>query len=250
MPAELHAGLADCAAQQPDLALQLVDTVLTEPLERCVRLGHESADRRRAAGLLRVLATDLDDVARQLGDPARVFVHLGRHAGEEVQLHAPPALRVRAVDRGVQVVLGDELVEDLPDPPRAAFGRERQPRPADLLDLARDADGERVDAQRRQRQAHAPGARRQVSGRAATSGSADHGLHRNGAPDADARAPAEAIPGQSISRLWRGVREVIENFTADFELTMALAGCRTVAEIDREALVPAESLGSVAPTSA
>src|SRR4051794_13150820 len=30
VPAELHAGLADCAAQQPDLALQLVDAVLAE----------------------------------------------------------------------------------------------------------------------------------------------------------------------------------------------------------------------------
>ncbi len=49
---------------------------------------------------------------------------------------------------------------------------------------------------------------------------------------------------------YRGVREVLENFTADFELTMALAGCRSLAEIDREALVPADSLGSATPTSA
>jgi lactate 2-monooxygenase len=34
-----------------------------------------------------------------------------------------------------------------------------------------------------------------------------------------------------------GVREVIRNFVADFDLTMGLAGCRSVAEIDREALV-------------
>jgi lactate 2-monooxygenase len=34
-----------------------------------------------------------------------------------------------------------------------------------------------------------------------------------------------------------GVREVIENFVADFDLTMGLAGCRSVAEIDREMLV-------------
>jgi lactate 2-monooxygenase len=36
-----------------------------------------------------------------------------------------------------------------------------------------------------------------------------------------------------------GVREVIENFQADFDLTMGLAGCRSVAEIGREALVRA-----------
>jgi isopentenyl diphosphate isomerase/L-lactate dehydrogenase-like FMN-dependent dehydrogenase len=35
------------------------------------------------------------------------------------------------------------------------------------------------------------------------------------------------------------VRQVIENFNADFELTMGLAGCRSVAEIGAEALVPA-----------
>jgi isopentenyl diphosphate isomerase/L-lactate dehydrogenase-like FMN-dependent dehydrogenase len=33
-----------------------------------------------------------------------------------------------------------------------------------------------------------------------------------------------------------GVREVIENFMADFDLTMGLAGCRSVGEIGREAL--------------
>jgi lactate 2-monooxygenase len=36
-----------------------------------------------------------------------------------------------------------------------------------------------------------------------------------------------------------GVREVIRNFIADFDLTMGLAGCRSVAEIGPETLVPA-----------
>jgi lactate 2-monooxygenase len=36
-----------------------------------------------------------------------------------------------------------------------------------------------------------------------------------------------------------GVREVIQNFNADFELTMGLAGCRSVAEISSDALVVA-----------
>jgi isopentenyl diphosphate isomerase/L-lactate dehydrogenase-like FMN-dependent dehydrogenase len=34
-----------------------------------------------------------------------------------------------------------------------------------------------------------------------------------------------------------GVREVIENFMADFDLTLGLAGCASVAEVGREALV-------------
>jgi lactate 2-monooxygenase len=37
-----------------------------------------------------------------------------------------------------------------------------------------------------------------------------------------------------------GVREVIQNFTADFDLTMGLAGCNSVAEISRESLVRQE----------
>jgi isopentenyl diphosphate isomerase/L-lactate dehydrogenase-like FMN-dependent dehydrogenase len=36
-----------------------------------------------------------------------------------------------------------------------------------------------------------------------------------------------------------GVREVVANFLADFDLTMGLAGCRSVAEIGPETLVPA-----------
>ncbi len=35
-----------------------------------------------------------------------------------------------------------------------------------------------------------------------------------------------------------GVQEVVRNLAADFDLTMGLAGCRCVAEITREALVP------------
>ena len=34
----------------------------------------------------------------------------------------------------------------------------------------------------------------------------------------------------------RGVREVIRNFKADFDLTMGLAGCRSVGDIGRERL--------------
>jgi lactate 2-monooxygenase len=37
-----------------------------------------------------------------------------------------------------------------------------------------------------------------------------------------------------------GVRETIENLSADFELTLALAGCVSVAEIGPQSLAPAE----------
>ena len=36
-----------------------------------------------------------------------------------------------------------------------------------------------------------------------------------------------------------GVREVLQNFKADFDLTLALAGCRSVAEIGPENLASA-----------
>jgi isopentenyl diphosphate isomerase/L-lactate dehydrogenase-like FMN-dependent dehydrogenase len=35
-----------------------------------------------------------------------------------------------------------------------------------------------------------------------------------------------------------GVREVVQNFAADFDLTLGLAGCRSVAEVDAGCLVP------------
>jgi isopentenyl diphosphate isomerase/L-lactate dehydrogenase-like FMN-dependent dehydrogenase len=43
-----------------------------------------------------------------------------------------------------------------------------------------------------------------------------------------------------------GVREVIENLAADFDLTMGLAGCRSVGEIGPDAVVPAPGLESAA----
>ena len=98
--------------------------------------GHEAADRHRGARALRVLLADRHDVLRQLGDAERVVVGLGRQAGEEVELHPPPALRERGVDRGVEVLLGDQLVDHLAHPPRAGLGREREAGAAHLLDLA------------------------------------------------------------------------------------------------------------------
>jgi isopentenyl diphosphate isomerase/L-lactate dehydrogenase-like FMN-dependent dehydrogenase len=56
-------------------------------------------------------------------------------------------------------------------------------------------------------------------------------------PGDAARAVAEGIDGV-------GVREVIENLAADFDLTMGLAGRRSVAEIGPDALVPALGLAS------
>jgi hypothetical protein len=42
------------------------------------------------------------------------------------------------------------------------------------------------------------------------------------------------------------VRDFLLNLAADFDLTMGLAGCRSVAEIGRDALVPAPGAPGVA----
>ena len=47
-----------------------------------------------------------------------------------------------------------------------------------------------------------------------------------------------------------GVREVIENLAADFDLTMGLSGCRSMSEIGPDAVVSAASLADAPATSA
>ena len=92
MPAHLRCTLAKIVAQHVDLAMQFFGAVLTEPLERSVRLRNEAPDRHRATRLLGVLLPDLDDVACEFGDAEGVLVHLRRQPDEEVQLHPPPTL--------------------------------------------------------------------------------------------------------------------------------------------------------------
>jgi lactate 2-monooxygenase len=46
-----------------------------------------------------------------------------------------------------------------------------------------------------------------------------------------------------------GVRELLLNLAADFDLTMGLAGCRSVAEIGPEAVAPAQNLSGGAPAA-
>jgi lactate 2-monooxygenase len=43
-----------------------------------------------------------------------------------------------------------------------------------------------------------------------------------------------------------GVREVLQNFVADLDLTMALSGCTSIGEIDRDALVRIADVGAPA----
>jgi hypothetical protein len=123
VPLELDAADARRrVAQQVDLATQLVDSVLPEPLERRVRLRHEPADRGGDRCARRVALADGDALGGERGDPERVGVSLGRQPGEEVQLESLPTLAERGLDGAEEVVLGDELVDHLAHPPAATAG--------------------------------------------------------------------------------------------------------------------------------
>ena len=152
VPLELDAPVAaQLVSEEVHLAGELLPRVLTEPLERRERLGHEPADRHGDRRVLVVLPADLDAVPGERGDAERVLVGLGGQPGEEVELHPPPALAEGRIDRFVQVLLADELVDDLPHAPGAGLGGEGEPGAAAPADLAGDAHPERVDPERRQR---------------------------------------------------------------------------------------------------
>src|SRR4029453_6667513 len=114
----------------------------------------EPAHRRLHGHAPVVGAADLDAVAGQVEDAERVLVGLGRQPGEEVELDPPPAGPEGAVDRAVEVLLADELVDDLTHAPGAGLGGEGEAGAAGLLDLAGDADGEGVDPQAGQADRH------------------------------------------------------------------------------------------------
>jgi len=105
---------------------------LAEPLGTGCGARDEPADRTvHVACLLyfRPMPTTFDASSAMAEG---VFVHLGRQTGQEVELHAPPPLRVRGVDCGVEVFFKDQLVDDLAQPPRPGFGCEREDRCGEL----------------------------------------------------------------------------------------------------------------------
>ncbi len=166
MPLELDAlGGAGRRAQEVHLPLQLRPGVLAEPLERGVRLGDEAAHADGHRGALVVAAAHLGAPPAQLDDGEDVLVPLRGQADEKVQLEAAPALGERGVDRGVKVLLADELVDHLAHPPGAALGGEGEPGPPGADSpalrgrsgrghLGCQAHGEGVDPQARQRYPH------------------------------------------------------------------------------------------------
>src|SRR6266496_2044870 len=119
----------DGGAQLRQPAVHCGRTGLRRPLERRVRLGHESADRHGASDVATTgrLASGADHVVGHVGDLEDVLVGLGRQSAHEVQLHLTPPVRVRGGERADQVVLGGDLVDHPAEALRATFGREREP---------------------------------------------------------------------------------------------------------------------------
>ena len=68
-----------------------------------------------------------DALTRQLGDAQRVLVGLGGQPGQEVELHPAPPLAVCGVDRAVEVLLRDQLVDDGTKAPGAGLGANVSP---------------------------------------------------------------------------------------------------------------------------
>ena len=139
VPLQLHAAVAGGAWRHAaGEILRCSSTTVFWPnhWNGVMGLGHEAAHRHRHRRVLVVLAAPmLHAVAGQLGDAQGVLVGLRGQPGEEVQLHATPALGVGRFHRVVEVLLADELVDDLAHAPGAGLGGERQPGPPALLDL-------------------------------------------------------------------------------------------------------------------
>ena len=106
---------ADGIAQLGEARIGRLVIELRGPLEGSVRLGHEAADRNRAADIAPStdLAADSDDLGRQARDLQDVLVGLGGQPAHEVELHLPPSRAVGGGDRADEVFLGDLLVDHL-----------------------------------------------------------------------------------------------------------------------------------------
>src|ERR1700722_18608003 len=149
VPADRKAtGTPGLVAQQGHLALELRHRVLAEPLERRMGFGDEPAHGRHHGHPFVVLPTDFDAACAEPRYPKHVLVELGGQPDEEIELDPPPTLAEGGIDRAVEILLGDQLVDDRPHPPRPAFGGERQTRALDLLNLRRCSHREGIHAER------------------------------------------------------------------------------------------------------
>ena len=127
-----------------------VEVVLPLPLEGRVRFGHEGREAKcdtTASGKLR---EDVFDLVDELGQFLEVFFGFRRMPDHEVELDARPTGCHRLLDGGENILLGDTLVDDVPESLAAGLRSKRESRLTDATHALRQADAERVRAQRRQ----------------------------------------------------------------------------------------------------
>ena len=114
----------DLVAQQGQPGVGGLPPELGGPLERGVRLGHETPmdtvqRMSRRPDTSRPVRITSNGHGRDLH---HVLVGLGGKPTHEVQLHLPPPGAVRSCDGADQVLFGDHLVDDLADAFAAALG--------------------------------------------------------------------------------------------------------------------------------
>src|SRR5206468_3976530 len=89
---EPEVAIAQRAAQDLLLALDLVEWILRAPLERCVGLGHVRAHADRDLGFVAdQVAADPQHALAGIDDAAYIVVVFGRQTDHEVELELVPA---------------------------------------------------------------------------------------------------------------------------------------------------------------
>src|SRR5690606_9606094 len=142
-------------AQEPLLALDLVERVLSAPLKRRVWLRHVRRDADRDPRIAPELAPDGVRVLPDGDDAEHVLVLLGREPEDEIKLHLVEAPGEHALRRLEQLLLGDVLVDDVAHALRAGLGGEGEPRDPDTPQLIEQSFTEAVGAERCHPEAHA-----------------------------------------------------------------------------------------------
>ena len=122
---------------------QLLSRRHRQPLERCVRLGHEVGD---GGGHVDALLERRDRL-RELGDAGDVVVGFSRQADHEVEFDQPPA-QLEGHSRGVEyLLLAYALVDRVAQALSARLGRDREARLAHAGDQLEQFS---IDARRAQ----------------------------------------------------------------------------------------------------
>ena len=158
MVGDADVGVARHMDQERLATPDLVGVELPCPLEGRVALGDEHGDRERDLHLAPApppddLAPDGEHALGRLDYGQDVLVRLGGQSHHEVELELAPAVLEGVSRRRLEVLLGDVLVDDIPQTLRARLRSEGEAAPPRARDGAGHLDAERVEALRGNRDA-------------------------------------------------------------------------------------------------